>query len=268
MEALALPSRVALAGDWHGSRVWVQSVLASIRRADEEVRDVLHVGDFGLWPADTFLDTVDYWAERTGIRLWVTPGNHDDWGQLEKSFGRGEMARASEWVTFLPRGYRFTIGDRTAVSFGGAASHDRAWRLSQRSKHPIWWRQEVATEAEVAATVAGGAADLLITHDVPSTVLPAVAAVIGNRRRQDAPEDADYVVASTRQIDTVRAAVRPSLHVHGHTHVYDIGLVDTDHGPVRTLALADERRHGNIALLDADTFDVRTLTKEALRLRW
>ena len=85
MEALALPSRVALAGDWHGSRVWVQSVLASIRRADGEVRDVLHVGDFGLWPADTFLDTVDYWAERTGLRLWVTPGNHEDYGQLKES---------------------------------------------------------------------------------------------------------------------------------------------------------------------------------------
>ncbi|MGY6496635.1 MAG: metallophosphoesterase family protein [Microcella sp.] len=268
MEPLALPSRVALAGDWHGSRVWVQSVLPSIRRADAEVRDVLHVGDFGLWPADTFLDTVDYWAERTGLRLWVTPGNHDDWDRLEPAFERGKVARVSESVTFLPRGFRFTVGGRTAVSFGGAASHDRAWRLKQRSKHPIWWPQEVATDAEVAATVAGGAADLLITHDAPTTALPAIAAVIDHRSREDAPEDADYVLASTRHIDAVRAAVQPLLHVHGHTHVHDIGDVDTEHGPCRTVALADERRYGNIAVLDADTLEVRVLTKEELRLRW
>lgn len=268
MDSLALPSRVAVAGDWHGSRVWVQSVLASIRRADAEVRDVLHVGDFGLWPADTNLDAVDYWAERTGLRLWVTPGNHDDWDQLEAPFGRGDVARVSEWVTFLPRGFRFTVGDRTAVSFGGAASHDRAWRRTQRSKHPIWWPQEIATDAEVAAAVGGGSADLLVTHDVPTTVLPAVAAVLDRRNGEDAPEDAAYVHASARQIDAVRAAVRPLLHVHGHTHVHEIGDVDTDHGPVRTLALTNERRHGNIAFLDADTLDVRTLTKEELRLAW
>lgn len=61
MDTLALPPRVADAGDWHGSRVWVQSVLASVRRADAEVRDVRTLalanerrhGNIALLNADT-----------------------------------------------------------------------------------------------------------------------------------------------------------------------------------------------------------------------
>lgn len=142
---------VAVSGDWHGNLRWVSQILPAIRRAHPAVRTVLHVGDFGLWPGDRYLETVDFWAKRSGLRILVTPGNHDDWDALEDPFSRGELAHVSETTTFMPRGYRFTVGGRTAMSFGGAASHDRAWRLAQRTKRPIWWPAEVAPEAEVEA---------------------------------------------------------------------------------------------------------------------
>lgn len=257
---------VAVAGDWHGSYVWLQSVLPSIRRASAEVRTVFHVGDFGLWPADKFIDSVEHWAKRTDLHIVVTPGNHDDWDQLAEPFAAGEPARISEHVTFLPRGHRFTIGGRTAVSFGGAASHDRAWRRKQKSKRPIWWPAELATEAEVQATVDGGPAEILFTHDVASTVTRQVARVAERRTAEDDLADLDYVAKSVAQIDAVRTAVQPRLHFHGHFHVHDIGELEAPHGTVRTVSLADERRYGNVVLLDVDDLGVRALSYEELRL--
>ncbi|MBU1251218.1 MAG: metallophosphoesterase [Actinobacteria bacterium] len=271
LDTLTFPDHlVAVSGDWHGSYRWVQSVLPSIRRASAEVRTVFHVGDFGLWPAGKFVDSVDYWAKKTDLHLVVTPGNHDDWDQLAAPFAAGVPAQISDHVTFLPRGCRFTVGGRTAVSFGGAASHDRAWRLKQRSKHAIWWPAELATETEVQAAIDGGPADILFTHDVAGTVTPKVAAVISQRSDEDDPDDLEYVARSRAQIDAVRAAVRPRLHFHGHTHVHDLAEVPAPHGPVRTVSLADESKYGNTVLLDLDDLGVRALSFDELRLprRW
>ncbi|MBU1249560.1 MAG: metallophosphoesterase [Actinobacteria bacterium] len=271
MTTLTFPDRVvAVAGDWHGSYRWVQSVLPSIRRASDEVRTVFHVGDFRPWPADKFVESVEFCAKKTDLHLVVTPGNHDDWDQVAAPFAAGVPAQISDHATFLPRGQRLTIGDRTAVSFGGAASHDRAWRLKQRSKHAIWWPAELATEKEAQAAVDGGPADILFTHDVAGTVTPKVAAVISQRSDDDDPEDMEYVAQSRAQVDAVRTAVQPRFHFHGHTHVHDMAEVPAPHGVVRTVALADERTYGNTVLLDLVGLGVRALSYEELRLpmRW
>lgn len=259
-------SVVALAGDWHGDVRWTARALSAIRKSHPDVRTVLHLGDFGLWPRDSYLRTVDYWARRAGLHLLVTPGNHDDWDQLQEGFGHRHVFRASEHVTFLPRGYRFRIGEHVFMSFGGAASPDRAHRARQRSRTPIWWPQEVANEAEVRLATEGGPVDVLLTHEVPFTSLPRVSEELERSASFLDPADVEYIRGSRSQVETVRNATRPSLHAHGHAHISDSGEVTADGRSFPTIALSNEWSRGNIALLDMDTLDSRFLTGKELRL--
>jgi len=259
-------SVVALAGDWHGDVRWTARALSAIRKSHPGVRTVLHLGDFGLWPRDSYLRTVDYWARRAGLHLLVTPGNHDDWDQLQEWFGRSHVFRASERVTFLPRGYRFQIGDRVFMSFGGAASPDRAQRLRQRSRTPIWWNEEVASEAEVRLATDGGPVDVLLTHEVPLSSLPRVSEELERFANLLDPDDVEYVRNSRMQIEAIRRATRPRLHAHGHAHLSDAGVVTADDLSFPTVALSNEWTRGNVALLDLANMHSRFLTGEELRL--
>lgn len=42
------PTRIALAGDWHGNTRWALHALEAAARQGCDT--VVHLGDFGLWP--------------------------------------------------------------------------------------------------------------------------------------------------------------------------------------------------------------------------
>jgi hypothetical protein len=48
------PSRVLVAGDWHGNRYWALNVIHRLPQllAGEQRRLIVHLGDFGIWPDD------------------------------------------------------------------------------------------------------------------------------------------------------------------------------------------------------------------------
>ena len=64
----------------------------------------------------------------------------------------------------LPRGHRWEMGGRSFVVLGGAPSVNRL-RLTEGC---TWWPTEVITEKHVAATIAGGHAEIMLTHDNPA----------------------------------------------------------------------------------------------------
>lgn len=181
---LSIPGelQVALAGDWHGNLFWVQRAIPFLARRARGIRTILHVGDFGVWrerPGKGMLATVDYWCRQTGIeRVLVTPGNHEDWDLLDAAFARypGEAVRLSEVVWVLPRGYRFTLAGRSFVSFGGAASLDYASRTPGMN----FWPMEIPTEENVASAIAGGPAEVLVTHETVNGGAPAVERVLSS----------------------------------------------------------------------------------------
>jgi hypothetical protein len=103
---------------------------------------LIHAGDFSVWPGsrgERFLLGVDKVAQRYGVeRIDVVAGNHEDWGRLTQLWsnpknraedGTQLPLRLTDTVTFLPRGHRWEIGDRTFVALGGAPSLDCANRL-------------------------------------------------------------------------------------------------------------------------------------------
>ena len=76
--------RVGVAGDWHGDRIWAISALRHFHQ--EDIRVVLHLGDFGVWPGPygrIFLEQVERALETLDMVLLVTPGNHEDYDQID-----------------------------------------------------------------------------------------------------------------------------------------------------------------------------------------
>jgi hypothetical protein len=242
-------TRVAVAGDWHANTMWVQSILPALHSAAPDVRTVLHAGDFGFLPGRTgkgFLNAVDAQCAASGIeQILVTPGNHDDWDRLNARFAArpGHPIRLTDAVWALPRGFRFALGGRTFLSFGGAASLDFAYRRARGT----WWPAEMPTAEHVAATVDGGPVEVLVTHEAVDGGTSKVEAVLVSNPMDWDEDSLAYSRASRRLISTLWVGVEPKLLFHGHLHAAD--CVRLANGQ-RIVSLGCDRQRKNIGVLD------------------
>lgn len=117
--------RRALAGDWHGNRLWSQSRIMDAQRAG--AKRIYHLGDFGIWPGvqgEAFLDKMNRTCEFAKIDIWVTPGNHEDWDQINRvPVSDDGLQWIRPRIALIPRGHRWTDGGRTFVIAGWRAVH-------------------------------------------------------------------------------------------------------------------------------------------------
>lgn len=258
---------VGLAGDWHGDTRW--AIHALERFAALGVRTIHQLGDFGFWPGragTAYAGAVSTAAQRLGLTLAVTPGNHEDYSLLaaldaaDRGDALGAVGYPYEDIAVLPRGHRWTHDSggiaRTFVSLGGAASVD----LDNRVPGLSWWPAEAISDRDVARVAAGGHAEVMLCHDSPDPGTPAVARILaGNPLGW--PLDALRYAASIRsRLTQAVGAVRPDLLVHGHYHVWDHAPVAwPDGGETEVVSLDCERTPGNLAVLDLATLTVRRL---------
>jgi hypothetical protein len=231
---------VGVAGDWHGNARWAVHALAEFR--DVGVSAVWHLGDFGLWPnGDDYLDAVEEACARLGITILVTPGNHEDYGQLAKAPGVTMWVR--EHIAFLPRGHRFTVNGWRILSFGGAPSID----FEYREEGVSWWRAELPAVDEVDAAIADGPCDILLLHD--SSEAPHVTDAVSRILRSGSgwsDRALAYASVGRERITRLRAGVRPHMALHGHYHVADIAK----HGDGSwTVSLGADGADGNLGIL-------------------
>lgn len=237
---------IAFAGDWHGQDSLVPEKL--FRLADLGVSRLHHVGDFGFQThrrGAVFLDLVNDWAAEANIRIAVTPGNHENWAYLREAFdcaSPGTPAEIRSHITVLPRGYRWTQSSRSFLSFGGAASIDRSWRIPGVS----WWPEELPTEAEIVAAITGGPVDVMISHDSPNPATLKVAAIRSTPGSWD-PAAIAYAEVGAAITTRVWEATEPQLLVHGHFHVRDAIRLDTGQ---RIVSLAKQTDIGNVIVVD------------------
>jgi len=246
---IAGESQVAVAGDWHGNSMWVQSVIPALHTAAPGVRTILHAGDFGIRSDEhgkKFLAVVDAECRASKIdRILVTPGNHDDWGRLHQRFATrpGEAIRLTDTVCALPRGFRFTLAGRTFLSFGGAASLDHAYRRARKT----WWPEEMATWGDVFTAIAGGPVEVLVTHETIIGGTSKVEAVL-NSNPMGWDEDAlEYSRESRRLITALWRGVEPDLLFHGHLHAADRARLTNGQ---RIVSLGSDRQRKNLGVLD------------------
>jgi hypothetical protein len=260
--ATAQIQRVLLTGDVHGNTQWlIGHVLQQAQNQDCQL--VLQLGDFGIWPGRSgtrFLDVVNREYQRVGIPLWFIDGNHEDFDQLY-ALPLDEHGRrpVREFIAHLPRGHRWSWGGREILACGGAASIDMDLRLPRRT----WWPQESITDDEVEQCIAGGSADVLLSHDVQLEV-----------EMTDAAADnalPPFVLQATRanraRLQRIVETVRPSLQVHGHWHhPYDETLVrGVDREEVRIVSLNCESEGAFVANAHCAVLEIDMLPLDVQR---
>lgn len=251
-EALLYESRVAIAGDWHSSGYWARRALTMLHEQAPDVRTVLHLGDFNLTANTPWLayrrGVVEAMATNGIERILVTPGNHDDWSQLGPRFelhpDEPYRLPKTQTISFLPPGFRFEIGGRKFLSFGGAASPDQGKRIENRD----WWGNEEPTQADAVRAVTGGRADVMLTHEAVDMGTRLVDDVIARPNRRLFDEKGLGASKRSRALVTaVWDQLAPARLFHGHMHLRAEG-----HFPdARAVySLAANNSPGNIGVLD------------------
>lgn len=253
--------RVWVIGDLHGNARWVQMLFPAMRRHDPSLRTVLQLGDYGFDHAQPGTGTVDFWAKRAGIeRVLVTLGNHEEWNHITAAQEHvpGMAIRVSEVVWLLPRPFRFKIAGREVLSLGGASSVDKAFRIAGKD----WFEDELITERMEAAAVAGGPADLILTHESPAIAVPEVQLLLTNNPHEFPPEALAASAAQRARVQRVADAALPRLHMHGHMHVY--GDLEREDG--RTVVSLDRDTFaGNAGVLDLATLAFNLIPLNEIR---
>lgn len=245
---------VAFAGDWHGDTFWAKQVINVAHQWG--IKRIYHVGDFGIWPGEfgaSFIRKTHKWLDKYDMEIWVTPGNHEWWPRLEEIYSKypGQVAPTSKnypRIKWLPRGHRWEDDGISFVSLGGAPSIDRDYRSPGKS----WWPEEVITEEDVERTVAGGYADIMITHDSPNPGVKKVQQIVTGPSTWP-PLARIYSDRGRELMTKAFEGVQPKLLVHGHYHVFDIHR-GGEKGNIISLANEHMVKGGNVALIDSEEF--------------
>lgn len=242
-----------MAGDWHGNEGWALSVIRRVTGLpDSQARRViLQLGDFGVWPDEagkSYLARISSALARVNAELWFLDGNHEDFPQLARLAGNttpdGRVV-VSPGLFHLPRGHRWTWHGRRWLACGGGVSLDRADRTEGRD----WWPEEEISDAQEAAIIAVGHADVLVSHDCPS----GVAHTFGRPPSWWAPEDIARNDAHRRRLQRIVDAVQPTYIIHGHLHRAYQRNCDFGYGPVQVTGLDTDDRLRNFGVLDVAT---------------
>lgn len=256
--SVVLPDqRVAVCGDWHGNVGWARTISRTFPYIAPEVKTILHLGDWWLPPTDTD----EIFAETNIHRIYVTLGNHEPWDQITPLLNKhpGEAVRISKFIWILPRPARLTIGGRGVLSLGGAASVDRESRVEGLT----WWPDEAITDAHAAAAIAGGPADLMLTHESPAgTPVRPVREILRTNPHGFPATALEASAASRARVSEVWNAVRPELLAHGHLHAPGGGKTEDGR---RVASLGRDGQEGNLAILDMKTLRMATPSLAIIR---
>jgi Calcineurin-like phosphoesterase len=251
------PGLVIVCGDTHGNIPWMLSQMAAMRVAVPEDREpelvVIHVGDFGFWPGSDFPGLVNMVARELRMRIWVTPGNHEDYrsdGEHGVRAWTGTVIEDNNALVALHRGTRWTWHGLHWLSAGGATSPDR----SIRTEGHTWWPEEELTRDEVRAAIAGGPADVLVTHDVGTAVdlsLPPWPSFWAEDERRRAERHRELV-------QDLADGVAARWWLHGHYHKFHQSVASLlGARDVFVTGLSNDGTPGNWGVLN-----VRTMTWE------
>ncbi|QDE34844.1 metallophosphatase family protein [Microbacterium foliorum] len=256
--SIALPDqRVAVCGDWHGNVGWARTIARVLPYLASDVKTLLHLGDWAMPAAE--MDEV--FAETDIDRILVTVGNHEQFDQITPLLDAhpGQAVRVSRLTWFLPRPARLTIGGRRVLSLGGAASVDRQSRIEGLT----WFPDEAVSDESIAAAIAGGPADLMLTHEGPAgTPVRPVREILRTNPHRFPKTALEASAASRARIAEVWDAVRPELLAHGHMHVAAGGKTEDGR---RVASLGRDGHEGNLAILDMTTLKMTTPSLAIIR---
>ena len=180
---------VFLTGDIHGDMSIRRLARDSFPEGRKLTRDdyVIVLGDFGLvWDGSK---SDEYWLDWLERCPWTTlfiDGNHENHPLLatypRRGFHGGMVNEVRPHVLHLMRGYVFDLCGESFLAMGGAASHDKEWRVEGES----WWPEEIPNAyereiCELSLKERDWRVGHVLTHDAPSDLMPKLAILSGGR---------------------------------------------------------------------------------------
>lgn len=215
-------SRILLSGDSHCdiNHLQVMSNKADMYQCDK----MFVLGDFGWWPKDKqglkFIDA----CSQLDYPLYFLPGNHEDWGDLEKheqypDYNDEGFIEVASNVFYAPTGFRWEWDGIKFLSVGGAYSIDRKYR----TKFISWFPQEIITDEDMKKIQVTDISlkremDVILSHDAPAGVDMAreFATTYGGAKWFDLDP------GTARNMERLRWACdwwKPTHLYHGHWHL-------------------------------------------------
>ena len=138
---------------------------------------VIICGDFGgVWSGGKRDGHWIKWLDGKNFTTLFVDGNHENHPLLNghyevaRRYG-GKVHRVADSVYHLMRGEVYSIGGKTLFAMGGAASHDKEYRVEGVS----WWPEEMPSEeeyknAEDNLSRCGWTVDLIVSHCCPDSI--------------------------------------------------------------------------------------------------
>lgn len=248
-----MTNKVIIAGDWHGRTLWGKAVIqAAVKHG---IDTIYHVGDFGYIGrgGDWYINELAEFCEDHGVKIWVTPGNHEDWARLytlwDGNFEEPADLTGHGTIYMLPPGFRWERAGVTFMSLGGAPSIDRNYRI-----HGVdWWPQECLTLGEAMRAIEGGPVDIMITHDAPDYPGKVHNIIYNgyNMAVQSWGQSVmEYCMQGHKLLNSVYERVTPKWLFHGHYHLWE-HYHDKATGQ-HVVALDMEHKTHNAVILDLD----------------
>lgn len=139
---------------------------------------VIIAGDFaGVWEKELTASENEEleWLEQRRFTTLFVDGNHENFDRLNdypiEEWNGGKVHKIKPSVIHLMRGQIFQIAGKKLFAFGGAASHDKKYRVD----HIDWWEQEMPSKAEMEDGIKNlgiheNKVDLIITHCAPTQI--------------------------------------------------------------------------------------------------
>jgi hypothetical protein len=262
------PEIVMIAGDWHGNRRWAIETCWRARKLPEP-RIILQLGDFGFWPypvkdwapgdrrpaALQYLRDIEAALDLSDAEIWVTPGNHDDYDQINSWPWEGRsriLVPGFNRIHCLARGAEWEWHEKRWLSVGGAVSVDRLWPLPGRVNHVNWWPGEEVTDEEVARIAEGDPVDVMIAHDWPAMVRYTHDHHLGPTWH---PQDLQRGEVHHRRLQVIVDARQPKFYMHGHLHQSAGRTYDFGYGPVQVACMDMDGEPGNFKALNVRTME-------------
>ena len=188
---------VYLTGDIHGDMSIRRLARDSFPEGRQLTRDdyVIVLGDFGLvWDGSK---SDEYWLDWLESRPWTTlfiDGNHENHPLLAtyplRGFHGGMVNDVRPHVLHLMRGYVFDLCGESFLAMGGAASHDKEWRVEGES----WWPEEIPNWyqrviCELSLKERDWHVGHVLTHDAPASLVPKLGILSGRDMEADEYEE-------------------------------------------------------------------------------
>lgn len=268
---------IGLIGDLEGEQ---SAAITCLRVLGErgDVKVACQLGDlrFGIGPdPEAYLAAIESVCAEFGLRLLCINGNHENWARLDRLWaepawqnedGSLKPIHVSDHVTLLPRGHRWEMGGRSFVALGGAPSINR----HLLTEGVDWWPTEVIEDEHVEATVSGGYADVMLTHDRPGPpyCTDPVADTIQNNPLEWPESSLAYAQDGIDKVTRAVLGVKPLLLAHGHFHVAGDAVVRLPGAATNTTIWSLASRHdpGTVRLLDLNTLtEAGQPTRRAIR---